>query len=352
MATSIPLAIASAALPVLLRLDPELAHRVAMGGLKLLRSTWPPLGAPVDEGVNCLGLRFTHPVGVAAGFDKDGDYLDALGAIGFSHIEVGTVTPRPQPGNPKPRLFRIPSAMAVVNRMGFNSKGVAYVARRLQRSTYSGIRGVSIGKNAATAIEDAASDYLICFRAAYAQADYVAINVSSPNTSKLRELQTAEGLSRIVGPLQEERARLAREHGKSVPILVKLAPDLTTDQLVALAQQIRRLGGDGVIATNTTVNLDNVPGILPIHHGAGLSGQPLHQRSLAVISALRSELGASFPIIGVGGVTSAEAALGTLRAGANLIQLYTGLIYRGPILLREILARLERHPGGPRTLVE
>jgi dihydroorotate dehydrogenase len=341
MATCLPSAIATTSLPFLLRLDPELAHRLAMGGLKLLRSTWPSLDSPTEIGVECLGLLFAHPVGVAAGFDKDGDYLDALGAVGFSHIEVGTVTPRPQPGNPKPRLFRIPSSTAVVNRMGFNSKGVAYVVRQLRRSTFRGVRGVSIGKNATTPIEHAANDYLVCFRTVYAYADYVAVNLSSPNSSKLRELQTAEGLGRVIGPLQEERIRLAREHGKSTPILVKLAPDLTLDRLSVLASEMRRLGVDGVIATNTTVNLDGVRGVLPIHQGGGLSGQPLHEKSLAVISALRFELGPSFPIIGVGGITNADAALASLSAGANLLQLYTGLIYRGPALLYEILDKLQ-----------
>lgn len=346
MTRSVPATLAAISLPLLLRLDPELAHRLAMQGLRLLRSTWPTLKTAPNLAVTCAGLRFAHPVGVAAGFDKDGDYLDALGAVGFSHIEVGTVTPKPQPGNPKPRIHRIPAATAVVNRMGFNSKGLDHVVRQLERSRYGGIRGVSIGKNTTTPIETATEDYLLCFRALYSLADYVAVNISSPNTSQLRELQTAEGLSGLIGALQDEREGLVRERGISTPIFVKLAPDFAQDQLASIAAEIRRLGVDGVIATNTTVALDGVGEVPAIYQGGGLSGAPLHPRSLSVISQLRSELGPGFPIIGVGGITTAATALATLSAGANLIQLYTGLIYRGPALLNEILARLEALSSG------
>lgn len=348
MPRSVASSLAALSLPILLRLPPELAHGAGLRGLDMLRAIWPARTTPAALGVTCLGLSFAHPVGVAAGFDKNGDYLDALGALGFSHVEVGTVTPEPQPGNAKPRLFRIPAAGALVNRMGFNSKGAAYVARRLERSKFRGVRGISIGKNATTANENAQRDYVACLRALYAFADYVAINVSSPNTSKLRELQSQEGLTRIVGALQEERARLAREHGKQVPLLVKVAPDLPPERLSSLAAEIAAGGVDGVIATNTTVSMQGVRGILPIHVGGGLSGEPLHQRSLAVIARLRAELGPDFPIVGVGGIASAAAARQTLAAGANLIQLYTGLVYRGPALLDEILEALARDKGaGP-----
>jgi dihydroorotate dehydrogenase len=339
---SVPATIAAAALPLLLRLEPELAHRLALTGLRRLGSTWRTPVSAAELAVDCAGKRFAHPVGVAAGFDKDGECLDALGAVGFSHVEVGTITPRPQPGNPRPRLFRLPAARAVVNRMGFNSKGLAYVTRNLQRSGFRGVLGVSIGKNAATPIEHAEQDYVACFRALPGLADYVAINVSSPNTANLRELQTGEGLRRVIGSLQDEGARLSREQAKHTPLFVKLAPDLTPDELAAIAAELRRLGVDGVIATNTTVHLEGVPGIRPVHAGGGLSGAPLHRRSLAVIAQLRSELGPSFPIIGVGGITNAEDALATLRAGASVIQLYTGLVYRGPCLLDEILDALEQ----------
>ncbi|HSC07614.1 MAG TPA: quinone-dependent dihydroorotate dehydrogenase [Steroidobacteraceae bacterium] len=340
MTRSLALSLATASLPILLRLEPERAHRLALRGLKALQRFWPSMEVPANLAVDCAGLRFVHPVGVAAGFDKDGDYLDALGAIGFSHVEVGTVTPRPQPGNPPPRIHRIPAATALVNRMGFNSKGIAHVVQQLQRSTFRGIRGVSIGKNAETAIDKAADDYLACLRAAYSLADYFAINVSSPNTSDLRRLQGGEDLGRLMGTLQDERVRLMSESGKLVPIFVKIAPDLSSEQLSTLAGEFRRLGVDGVIATNTTVALDDVGGVPAAFEGGGLSGAPLHPRSLRVIAQLRSELGADFPIIGVGGIATAEAALATLNAGANVIQLYTGLIYRGPALLQEILRAL------------
>jgi dihydroorotate dehydrogenase len=337
-------------MPALRRLEPELAHRVAMGGLRLLRPFWSAPRVSEDIGVNVLGLRFANPVGVAAGFDKDGDYLDAMGCLGFGHIEVGTVTPDPQYGNPRPRLFRVPAANAAVNRMGFNSKGVDYVAHRLERTTFNGLLGISIGKNAATPIEKAEQDYLRCFRGIYRFADYIAVNVSSPNTANLRDLQSHEGLSRIITPLQEERSRLCRTHGKRTPLLVKIAPDLRDDQVASLALELRRLGTDGVIATNTTTNLDGLRGVLPAHHGGGLSGEPLHARSVAVIRQLRSELGSDFPIIGVGGITTATAALATLDAGANLIQLYTGLTYRGPVLLAEILEALVMRAVNRRAL--
>lgn len=337
-------------MPALRRLEPEFAHRVAMSGLRLLRPIWSAPRISTDIGVNILGLRFANPVGVAAGFDKDGDYLDAVGCLGFGHIEVGTVTPDPQNGNPRPRLFRIPAANAAINRMGFNSKGVDYVAQRLERTTFNGLRGISIGKNAATPIEKAEQDYLRCFREIYRFADYIAVNVSSPNTANLRDLQSQEGLSRIITPLQEEQLRLCQSQGKRTPLLVKIAPDLSDDQIASLALELRRLGVDGVIATNTTTNLDGLRGVLPAHRGGGLSGEPLHARSVAVIRQLRSELGSGFPIIGVGGITTATAALATLDAGANLIQLYTGLTYRGPVLLAEILDALGERAVSRRSL--
>jgi dihydroorotate dehydrogenase len=337
---AIPLFFANASLRVLRKVEPELAHALAMRGLRLLQSAWPAVQLGTAAEVCCAGLRFAHPVGVAAGFDKDGDDLDAIGSIGFGHIEVGTVTPLPQPGNPKPRLHRLPEYRALVNRMGFNSKGADYVVRALRRATYKGVRGVSIGKNAATPIEDAVADYVSVFQSVYPVADYIALNVSSPNTSQLRELQGPRNLGSLVGALQERGAELGRKYGKRVPLFVKVAPDMPSDELSVFAQEVERLGVDGVIATNTTVDHIGVPGALPLHEDGGLSGEPLHQRSIATISQLRSELGPAIPIIGVGGIMSADAALETLRAGANLIQLYTGFVYRGPQLLYEILDSL------------
>jgi dihydroorotate dehydrogenase len=336
--------IARASLPILTRLDPELAHDLGLAGLRWLRPLWPALEQRPESAVQCLGLKFSHPLGLAAGFDKNGDYLDALGAMGFSHVELGTVTPRPQPGNPKPRMFRIPEAGALINRMGFNNKGVDHLVAQVSRSRYTGIRGISIGKNADTPLENAQDDYLACMRKVYALADYIAVNISSPNTARLRELQARGGLERIVGALSEERRVLQQRHGKRVPLLVKVAPDLTPEQIGALALDLRALDVDGVIATNTSIDRGLLAKTPAIEQAGGLSGAPLHPLSVKVISQLRAELGANFPIIGVGGIVSAEHALATLRAGANLIQIYTGFAYRGPGLLEEILDALPPSP--------
>lgn len=338
--TRVAAAIAAAALPILRRLDPELAHDVGLIGLKWMRPLWPSRLFPGVFSVRCFGLQFAHPVGLAAGFDKNGDYLDALGALGFSHVELGTVTPRPQPGNPKPRMFRIPGSLALINRMGFNNKGVDHLVAQLSRSRYRGIRGISIGKNFDTPMENAQDDYVACLRKVYPHADYVAVNVSSPNTARLRELQDRDGLQRILGTLLDERVALQERHGRRVPLLVKVAPDLSEAQVYALAQELRSLQPDGVIATNTSSDL-NVLGKPPAaEQRGGLSGAPLHHLSIKLISQLRTELGADFPIIGVGGIVSAHNARESLRAGANLLQIYTGFAYRGTDLLEEIMRGL------------
>jgi dihydroorotate dehydrogenase len=337
--------LARAALPLLHRIEPELAHRLALGGLRLSRPAWraPPVAAAL--GVDILGLRFAHPVGLAAGFDKNGDYVDALGAVGFSHIEIGTVTPRAQHGNPRPRLFRLPHAQALVNRMGFNNRGAAYVAANLRASRYAGVRGVSIGKNADTPLERAADDYVEAFRTLYPHADYFALNVSSPNTPRLRELQAGDALAAIVSALQAERDRLAPTHGRRPPLLIKIAPDLTPEEISAMCARVQELGVEGVIAGNTTVHLEDVDGIQPIHRGGGLSGRPLQARALSLVRALRAGLGPAFPIIGVGGIMDAQSARAMLRAGANLLQIYTGFVYRGPMLLSEILESMSTPAG-------
>jgi dihydroorotate dehydrogenase len=330
--------LARASLPILTRLEPESAHDLGLAGLRGLGPLWPAPRFPAGLSLRCLGLQFAHPLGLAAGFDKNGDSLDALGRMGFSHVELGTVTPRPQPGNPKPRMFRIPGELALINRMGFNNKGVDHLVEQLSRSRYPGIRGISIGKNFDTPIENAQDDYLACLRKVYVLADYVAVNISSPNTARLRELQGRDGLERILGALQEERQVLQARHGKRVPLLVKIAPDLTSEQISALSLDLRALQVDGVIATNTSIDRSTIGKSPAAGQSGGLSGAPLHALSVKVISQLRTELGASFPIVGVGGIVSADHALATLRAGANLIQIYTGFAYRGPLLLEEILS--------------
>ena len=332
--------LARAALPILTRLDPELAHDLGLAALKTVRPLWPPLEVPAALAVSCFGLRFSHPLGLAAGFDKNGDYLDALGALGFSHIELGTVTPRPQPGNSKPRMFRIPGSCALINRMGFNNKGVDHLIAQLGKSRYRGIRGISIGKNFDTPIENAHDDYVACLRKVYAHADYIAVNVSSPNTERLRELQAGVGLQRVLGTLLEERLTLQQRVGKRVPLLIKVAPDLSAEQVSALAQEVRSVQLDGVIATNTSTDLSLLGSAPAVQERGGLSGAPLHPQSVKLIAQLRAELGAAFPIIGVGGIVTETSARETLRAGANLLQVYTGFAYRGPALLEEILRGL------------
>lgn len=329
-----------AGLPVLTRLDPELAHDLGLAVLGALR---PLLQAPefrAGLAVRCCGLNFAHPLGLAAGFDKNGDCLDGLGALGFSHVELGTVTPRPQPGNPKPRMFRIPGGCALINRMGFNNKGVDHLVAQLSGSRYRGVRGISIGKNFDTPLDNAQDDYVACLRKVYLMADYVAVNISSPNTARLRELQASGGMERVLGALLGERATLQDRYGKRVPLLVKVAPDLTAEQVSASARVLRSLQIDGVIATNTTTDRSALEDSTAAREQGGLSGAPLHPLSVRVISQLRAELGAGFPIIGVGGIVGAEQALATLRAGANLIQVYTGFAYRGPALLDEIVGAL------------
>jgi dihydroorotate dehydrogenase len=332
--------IARATLPILTRLDPEFAHDTGLAGLRWLRPLWPTLDVSQRLRVTAMGLQFAHPLGLAAGFDKNGDYLDALGAMGFSHIELGTVTPRPQPGNPKPRMFRIAQERALINRMGFNNKGVDHLVAQLAVSRYRGIRGISIGKNFDTPLPQAHEDYVHCLRKVYPHAHYIAVNVSSPNTARLRELQSSDGLQRILGALLEERTVLQQRFGKRVPLLVKVAPDLDAAQIQVLAQDLRELQLDGVIATNTTTDLSILKTAPTVEMRGGLSGLPLHPLSLAVIAQLRAELGPDFPIIGVGGIADAGHARASLRAGATLIQVYTGFAYRGAALIEDIVGGL------------
>ena len=327
--------------PLLFALDAEQVHGLTLVALRvshrlgLLGLAGAPLPA---QPVELMGLTFANRIGLAAGFDKNATCVDAMGALGFGFVEVGTLTPRSQEGNPRPRVFRLPKARAVINRMGFPNEGVAAAAVRLRRRRYTGVCGVNIGKNATTPLEQATGDYVTALQAVYEYADYVTINVSSPNTQGLRQLQEGAQLRPLLQALLETRAELAERIGWKVPLVVKLSPDLAAEDLAATAQVIRELALDGVIATNTTLDRTHVEGLTHADRPGGLSGAPLRARALAVVRDLRALLGPDVPLIGVGGISSAADATAMLAAGADLIQVYTGLIYRGPALVRELVA--------------
>jgi dihydroorotate dehydrogenase len=333
--------------PFLFGLDAEHAHELTLRSIAALQNTtaqclWSQ--PVVDDPVRLAGLDFPNRIGLAAGLDKNGRCIDGLGAMGFGFIEVGTVTPRPQPGNPKPRLFRLPRAQALVNRLGFNNDGLdAFIANVRRARTFrarGGILGLNIGKNAATPIERAVDDYAEALRGVYPHADYVTVNISSPNTKDLRSLQADDALEALLGALQASRATLEAEHGRRVPMFVKIAPDLDEVQVRAIARTLRRSGIDGVIATNTTLARDAVQGHPHAGEAGGLSGAPLLAASNRVVAQLREALGREYPIIGVGGVLSAADAVAKRAAGADLVQLYTGLIYRGPSLVHAAASAL------------
>ena len=333
--------------PFLFGLDPERAHDLTLGAIAHLQGT--PAQAlweqpRVSDPVTVAGLNFPNRVGLAAGLDKNGRCIDGLGAMGFGFIEVGTVTPLAQPGNPKPRMFRVPAAEALVNRLGFNNDGLDAFLVNVQRAktfrASGGVVGLNIGKNAATPIERAADDYLVALRGVYPHADYVTVNISSPNTQNLRSLQSDEQLQWLLQLLMERRAELARDHGPK-PIFVKIAPDLDEEQVKVIAATLERHGIDGVIATNTTISRHNVHHLPNGQETGGLSGAPLLAGSNRVIRLLRAELGKRYPIIGVGGVMSGADAKSKIKAGANLVQLYTGLIYKGPGLVTEVAKALK-----------
>ena len=334
--------------PLLFALDPETAHHVTMPQLERAARAGLTgmLTLPVADPRNVMGIIFPNPVGLAAGLDKDGAYIDGLAALGFGFIEIGTVTPMPQPGNPLPRMFRLPKATALINRMGFNNGGVDAFVANVQASAFyqerKGILGLNIGKNASTPIERAAEDYLICLEKVYPYANYVAVNISSPNTSNLRQLQGASELDALLSQLKDKQQRLADQHMRYVPIVLKIAPDLDADQVRIIADALLRHRMDGVIATNTTINRAAVQGLPHATEAGGLSGAPVSAASTAVIRMLRAHLGDTIPIIGVGGILSAADAQEKIDAGASLIQLYTGLIYRGPALVNDCAAALRQ----------
>lgn len=323
---------------LLFRLPPEQAHHVALSALDLAARVrlLPVLSPSVPElPVEVMGVRFSNPVGLAAGLDKDGDHIDALGALGFGFLEIGTVTPLAQPGNPRPRMFRLPEHRALINRMGFNNQGLAHLLANVERRRWRGVLGINVGKNAITPVAEAAMDYRRGIAAVYGHADYLTVNVSSPNTPGLRDLQFGDSLKQLLVAIKEEQQVQARAHGRYVPVAVKIAPDLDEQGIRFIAAALLETGLDGVIASNTTIARGPVSGHRFAEEAGGLSGAPLAEPSLAVIRGLKSELGDRLPIIGVGGILEGRDALDKIEAGASLVQIYTGFIYRGPALISE-----------------
>lgn len=332
--------------PLLFCLPPETAHNISLNGLDqaaklgLLKQTLP------TDPVTVMGITFPNRVGLAAGLDKDGAHIDGLAAMGFGFIEIGTVTPKPQPGNPQPRLFRLPAHGALINRFGFNNLGVDHLVRNVQASPFvknGGIIGINIGKNASTPIDRANDDYLFCLEAAYPHAHYITINISSPNTQNLRSLQQDDALEALLAGLKDKQQRLADQHGNYVPLALKIAPDLDDVQVEAIASAVRRHRFDAVIATNTTLERAAVMGDPHAGETGGLSGKPVFEKSTAVLKALHCKLAGEIPLIGVGGIASGTDAIAKLDAGADLVQIYTGLIYQGPGLIREVGEALVQH---------
>lgn len=311
----------------------DFSHR--LGLLPLVRRL-PPVVPPVE----IMGISFPNPVGLAAGLDKNAEHIDALAALGFGFIEVGTLTPRPQPGNAKPRLFRLRPESAIINRMGFNNKGIDHALTQIARSAYRGVLGINIGKNFDTPVERAAEDYLICMRKCYQAASYIVVNLSSPNTPGLRSLQFGDDLRRLLGLLKAEQASLAEKHGKKVPLVVKIAPDLDDGEVQLIANALLDYEIDGVIATNTTLDRSLVSGSAYREEAGGLSGAPLTDRSTHLIQVLHQALSGKIPIIGVGGIMSGEDARAKIDAGASLVQLYSGFIYAGPELIRDAVVAI------------
>lgn len=326
---------------LLFQLDPEFAHHAGLKGLNVARALGMiDILSPCkwEKPTACMNLTFSNPVGLAAGLDKDGKYIDALGALGFGFIEVGTVTPKPQPGNDKPRLFRLKEHQAIINRMGFNNEGIDALVARVQHRKYKGVLGINIGKNKLTPNEEAVNDYLICMQKAYPVADYIAVNISSPNTPGLRALQAAEEIKSLLSRLKDEQAVLEQQHGVYRPLAVKIAPDLDAEAVEEIAEIVKAVEMDSIIATNTTVSREAVAGHKHAAEAGGLSGAPVRAESSRVIAQLSSVLKDEVPIIGVGGIMSGADAKEKLEAGATLTQVYSGFIYKGPRLLNEIKA--------------
>jgi dihydroorotate dehydrogenase len=339
--------------PALFAINAETAHHATIAALKktsCLGVTSLVFCRPADDPRTVMGLTFPNPVGLAAGLDKNGEVINALAGFGFGFIEIGTVTPRPQPGNPKPRMFRLPEAQGIINRMGFNNEGVDALIENVKRANYKGILGINIGKNADTPIEKAADDYLIGLRKVYQHASYVAVNISSPNTKNLRQLQGGDELDALLAQLKAEQLKLADAHGKYVPLAVKIAPDLDGEQIKQIAALLIKHKIDGVIATNTTLSREGVEGLPHGNETGGLSGAPVRDRSTAIIRQLAIELNGALPIIGVGGILKGTDAVEKMQAGAALVQVYSGLVYRGQELVTECAAAIRAgNPRRPRS---
>jgi dihydroorotate dehydrogenase len=335
---------------LLFALDAERAHALGLRAIEAAyRTGTNPLMArrPAPLPTALFGLAFDNPVGLAAGMDKNGAHIDALAALGFGHLEIGTTTPRPQAGNPKPRMYRLPEHRAVINRLGFNNDGVDVLVRNAEAARFSGVLGINIGKNFDTPNERAVDDYLHCLERVYPRASYVTVNMSSPNTKGLRELQEGEALRRFIATLRERQEALAAKHGTRKAMLVKIAPDLDEAQMDAIAAVLIEAKVDGVICTNTTISRAGIEGHRHAQQAGGLSGAPLFERSTAVLGAMAERVGAVMPLVGVGGVLSGADAAAKMQAGASLIQCYTGLVYRGPALINEAVEAIRRLPARP-----
>lgn len=330
---------------LLFTLPTEVSHELSLDMLSAcerLKLTQLVMPAPVFEPVQVMGLQFPNRVGLAAGLDKNGDFYNGLGALGFGFVEIGTVTPRPQPGNALPRLFRLPEAEAIINRMGFNNKGVDHLVEKVKQRRFKGVLGINIGKNFDTPVENAEQDYLICMDKVYEHADYITINISSPNTPGLRDLQFGQQLEDLLTAVKERRRMLADQHQSNVPVAVKIAPDMDAVNLKAVAELFVKYGIDAVIATNTTINKEAVTGLTHGEEQGGLSGAPLTDASTEIISTLNDILQGELPIIGVGGIMSERDARTKIEAGASLVQIYTGFIYKGPSLIHKSAQELAK----------
>ena len=338
--------------PFLFCLDAERAHDLALASIETAyRTGINPLLAPRPKPlpVEVFGLRFDNPVGLAAGLDKNGAYIDALASLGFGFIEVGTTTPRAQPGNPKPRMFRLPEREGVINRLGFNNGGVDALVRNVERATFSGVLGINIGRNKDTPNERAVDDYLFCLERVYARATYITINISSPNTQGLRDLQEEETLKRFIGTLRDAQERLASKHGSRKPMLLKIAPDLAEAELDGVAEVALTSGIDGLICTNTTIDRAAVAGHRHAGESGGLSGKPLFEKSTAVLRGMSARLGGRVPLVGVGGIVAGADAATKIDAGASLVQFYTGMVFRGPALIGECIESIRTRKASART---